>query len=1274
MRRELFKYTVRSLQFGILVFLIVAAIYVSIGRIVLSLSDVYRDDLVYWLEERFDVDLKIASINGHWDYFDPEIVLNGVLLGESTSFDHVTFQIGILNSLIERTVVITSIDLRGLKIFLEERSPGKWNIDGFPDSSKFFDPELLLSSLPYLSTAWIDQLEVKLKGIRNDYILSTQDLILQSANNGVRRVSAPLQIRSKDTKFKASITLLGNYSGSQKKKDFEGDFYVDITGTGLEHASYLTEINRRFANISIDSQFWISLNREDKGIVSSIDIEASLLGSDAEKLAVAGDFALDLKVSEDQFKISGNEINIEVDDKAFIIKDLHGALSSNLSQVGFMIPVLDLGQLSSSLLNLGSRVASKKILKAIESISPAGSLRETFVYLDAEKPKSEYQLVSLLDSAEFGSYLGFPKMRNLSGLISMNSDRGFVDIDNEDFYLNFKSHFNEVWPFDAVRGRMLYQNDAEVLRISSGLVEFSHEGLKAFGKVKLNLPRDEGDHTWALLMSVHESKLLESNRYLPNTLSPRLLSWLDAAVIAGEVEESGLLFHGALSKNSPKINKIFESYFRLRDVDLRYHPEWPELSDLNALFYINNAGVFSNNGNAKIHDSNLENAKVNIRIPYGKEAKNFVLSADIKGSLFDGVRVLNETPIADKIMNVSKHWSGTGKLWGTVKLEIPLVPLEDDEIYTDVSISLADNDFSFADQNITIEKINGNFRYESYSGLNSSRFTGNLFGEEIFGSITTELRNQSEEVLVDMEGTIDVIDLYEWSGQPILSRFKGESTYSASLHIPFGNNTEGSYLEATSNLSGIEINLPAPFGKNETTERTLFYREEFLETGSKLNFSLGELSASLLTDNALVTGGRLHVGPTENSEVSYDSLVVTGILEQADYEDWHQFFLDMENISDQSLKSMFRDNSQLISLDIDCLNLYSLPLFGIKANVKRLSGAWSAFLVNEDLSGEIIIPDDGEASVVVNLDRLRFPRAGGATNPLGNLLPQELAGTKFTIKELFYGDEEFGRWSFELRPDETGLSLIDLKGRVKGVSLTEGSRIDWTYDKQSASSFEGNIWIEDLGIALEKWGYASSVEGSNFNLSASLVWDGSPAAIDMAVAEGQIKLLNGKGRFVQADPGAALKLLGVFDFAQIGRRLSFDFSDVVQKGWSFHGIQGSLDYKKGKMSILEPIVIEGSSSTFKLAGSVDLNTRELDNDMIVTLLVSRNLPWYAAYSAIATGPLAGLGVLLAQKILKSQINQASSAKYTVSGTIESPKIELHSLFNNSLGTRTSPIQ
>ena len=244
------------------------------------------------------------------------------------------------------------------------------------------------------------------------------------------------------------------------------------------------------------------------------------------------------------------------------------------------------------------------------------------------------------------------------------------------------------------------------------------------------------------------------------------------------------------------------------------------------------------------------------------------------------------------------------------------------------------------------------------------------------------------------------------------------------------------------------------------------------------------------------------------------------------------------------------------------------------------------------------------------------------------LFSKGLIDANFTIDELFFGDEGYGRWSFELRPDARGVSLENLEGRVKGISVMKGSKFDWRYEDIYVSSFEGNIGIEDLGTALEKWGYASSVEGSNFNLSASFVWEGSPTAIDMDILEGQIKLLNGKGRLVQADPGAALKLLGIFDFAQLGRRLSFDFSDVVQKGWSFNNVTGSTNYNKGKISILEPLVIEGSSSNFKIAGNVDLNTRELDSDMIVTLRVSKNLPWYAAYSAIATGPLAGLGLSL----------------------------------------------
>ena len=81
---------------------------------------------------------------------------------------------------------------------------------------------------------------------------------------------------------------------------------------------------------------------------------------------------------------------------------------------------------------------------------------------------------------------------------------------------------------------------------------------------------------------------------------------------------------------------------------------------------------------------------------------------------------------------------------------------------------------------------------------------------------------------------------------------------------------------------------------------------------------------------------------------------------------------------------------------------------------------------------------------------------------------------------------------------------------------------------------------------------------------------------------------------------------------------------------------------------------------------MDFVTGELDNDMIVTLPVGRSLPWYAAYSAIATGPLTGASVMLARKFFKDQIDQISSAKYKISGSIDKPSIDFVTIFNDSV--------
>ncbi len=93
-----------------------------------------------------------------------------------------------------------------------------------------------------------------------------------------------------------------------------------------------------------------------------------------------------------------------------------------------------------------------------------------------------------------------------------------------------------------------------------------------------------------------------------------------------------------------------------------------------------------------------------------------------------------------------------------------------------------------------------------------------------------------------------------------------------------------------------------------------------------------------------------------------------------------------------------------------------------------------------------------------------------------------------------------------------------------------------------------------------------------------------------------------------------------------------------------------------------PAVVEGTSSILRITGNVDLTTWALDNDVVLTLPVSRSLPWYAAYAALAN-PLAGAGVLVAERLLRDQLDSFSSARYRVTGTLDEPKITFVKIFD-----------
>jgi hypothetical protein len=66
--------------------------------------------------------------------------------------------------------------------------------------------------------------------------------------------------------------------------------------------------------------------------------------------------------------------------------------------------------------------------------------------------------------------------------------------------------------------------------------------------------------------------------------------------------------------------------------------------------------------------------------------------------------------------------------------------------------------------------------------------------------------------------------------------------------------------------------------------------------------------------------------------------------------------------------------------------------------------------------------------------------------------------------------------------------------------------------------------------------------------------------------------------------------------------------------------------------------------------------------MVVTLPVSSSLPWYAAYLGFVN-PIAAGAVLVGERLFRNQIDNLSSAKYKVTGTLQNPEVNFEQVFS-----------
>jgi uncharacterized protein YhdP len=205
---------------------------------------------------------------------------------------------------------------------------------------------------------------------------------------------------------------------------------------------------------------------------------------------------------------------------------------------------------------------------------------------------------------------------------------------------------------------------------------------------------------------------------------------------------------------------------------------------------------------------------------------------------------------------------------------------------------------------------------------------------------------------------------------------------------------------------------------------------------------------------------------------------------------------------------------------------------------------------------------------------------------------------------------------------------------------------------QEYSDFDITLTAENLGESLEACGIDGVLKNGQTFAQIDAWWEGSPADFELARLNGQLKVSMGAGNMLDVEPGAG-RMVGLFSVESLPRRLSLDFSDVLESGFGFDSIEGTFRLQVGN-AYTNDIVVQAPSGTVLVSGRTGLADRDYDQEITVKPKISGALPVVAG---LALGPPGAAVALVFQSLLRNELSDMAVYRYSVKGSWDDPQIE-----------------
>lgn len=1246
---------------------VVAAVGFSLARLALPMLESRANQLEILVKDVVGQDVQIGRLEVAWRGLGPELrVYDFAVHDQETSQALLTahemrIDFSLLDSLLAWRPVPSRLVLLGSDVSVYRDAAGHWAIQGIRLRSPQQNPWLVVFGQPHVElrdirVQWHDAQEQI-----PDLVLSAVDLRMQNRGNR-HQVEMDMQLPAE---FGSRLQLVADLVGAtDRPEDWKGKLYLGLENAPLAH--WLAQRLPAGWKLSgeLNGALWFSLHAgqiqhaQGKLEVNALQITNGVAAAESLFAAKRVTSHLDWRQAALAPAGSGQGISgwtLNLDHLQVQQSDgdwpetgltLAVAMPSDISadsgqQMQIAVEYLRIETVLPLLTRL--LVLSDEQRALLQQLRPEGELRKLqLAFKRRDGHLSEFMYQTRFSELHNTAVEKLPGVSALSGKLAGNPQRGVLELDSHEAHVVFPKLFREPLQLSTLTGRFDWQRQTDRLRIETSNLKVANADISTRSRLRLDIPGDGGKPLLDLQSTFAEGRVQSTFKYLPTGIMPaHTVEWLDRALVSGRVSSGGVLYQGRLGDFPfDQATGRMEVRATVKDAILDYKEGWHRIEGLEAELAFINRSMQIHGVAGKVLDSDLQD--VDVRIDDLAHAR-LTINGDATGTLADMLRFLRESPVGSGAAETLSALQATGDAQLKLGLVLPLAEHKPAEV--DGRVVLADNGLSLPEWDIALEKLRGELHFTERQ-VDSQNLLGNLLGVPVKITVDDAIQGRSGMTRVRATGRLPLLEKLKKQGGVFAERLTGSSDWRASLYIPKPSSGAQPRMELNSDLTGIGIDLPQPFGKSVELARDFSLRAGIKPHAlGPLQLRYGEHSAAFELErretSLVLSRGAVIFGDTDAQLPKAAGVQVSGSLPVFLWDEW------------RTLLGGGAVAGNLNQLDV---NLEEYTAFGrnfqeLRIKAQHGKDGWQAQLEGPDLQGSLEIPSAKTAPLRLRLAHLTIP-PHNTEAPQSGFNPGDLPAMDLEVQKLQLRDLDLGKVTMTSHPISTGIAVDSLQVNVDWMKFTTSG--EWTQQAgQDASRFRIEMQGGDLGKMLTAFGYAGSVEGGETKGEIDANWPGTPADFTLAKLEGSLDARIGKGRLLNVEAGVG-RVFGLFSLTGLRRRLSLDFSDVFEKGFSFDRIQGTFSLLDGD-AYTNDLEVEGPAARIEISGRTGLAKHDYDQLVTVVPQVQSTLP---IAGALAGGPIVGAALLLADKLFAQQLEGLTSFaryQYTVTGSWEDPQ-------------------